>query len=255
MTTDTRRRRDLGTSFREHFELVPALDDATRDLVYQIRHEVYCRDLGWESVREDGRESDQADKHSVHCLLRLRGSGDPVGCLRLVLTRPECPEQPLPFETSCRDVIDRTLVDPAALPRATVGEVSRLAVLKRFRQRKGEAGTPVSVMPSDFAAERVSDAEARFPFIAVGLYLGGAALAVRLGVEHVFVLTEPRLAGHFARIGFDIRVVGGPIEHRGLRVPSMMSSSRVVAGLRPLIRPLYAVIAESIESSYAKLAT
>jgi N-acyl amino acid synthase of PEP-CTERM/exosortase system len=92
--------------------------------------------------------------------------------------------------------------------------------------------------------------EARFPFVPVSLYLGAAAIARRFGIEHVFVLTEPRLASHFARIGFDIRAVGDAIEHRGTRVPSLLSSSKVVAGLRPIIRPLYTVIEASVDEAF-----
>ena len=65
--------RDLGESFSQMFELIPALDDAALEQVYRIRHDVYCRDLGWEPVRADGRESDEYDAHSYHCLLRGAG--------------------------------------------------------------------------------------------------------------------------------------------------------------------------------------
>lgn len=241
--------RDLGAGFRHLFELTVALDDASLDQVFRIRHEVYCRDLGWEPLREDGRESDEFDRHSFHCLLRRRGTGEPVGCTRLILARPEDPTCPLPFEESCKDVLDRSIADPARMPRNTLGEVSRLAVLNTFRQRKGEAATEVSITDDDFGSRAAST---RFPFIPVSLYLGAAAIARRVGVEHVFVLTEPRLASHFVRIGFDIRAVGGPIEHRGTRVPSLLSSSKVVATLRPLIRPLYAVIEESVEEAFLR---
>ena len=68
-------RSDLGEGFRQLFGLTVALDDATLDEVFRVRHEVYCRDLGWEPVRDDGRESDEFDRHSFHCLLRKRGMG------------------------------------------------------------------------------------------------------------------------------------------------------------------------------------
>ena len=238
---------DLGAGFRQLFELTVALDDASLDQVFRIRHDVYCRDLGWEPLREDGRESDEFDRHSFHCLLRRRGTAEPVGCTRLILARPENPAYPLPFEVSCEAVLDRAIADPARMPRNTLGEVSRLAVLNTFRQRKGEASTEVSITDDDFGSRA---AKTRFPFIPVSLYLGAAAIARRVGVEHVFVVTEPRLAGHFVRIGFDIRTVGGSIEHRGTRVPSLLSASKVVAGLRPLIRPLYTVIEESVEAAF-----
>lgn len=236
-------RKELAADFNDLFEIVVATDNATRQLSYRIRHEVYCRDLGWEPVRSDGIESDEYDRHAFHCLLRRRGTGEPVGCTRLIVARPDDPGYPLPFERSCASVLDRDIVDPARLPRQTIGEVSRLAVLSGFRRRRGEQSVAVSMTDEDFGA---GGTHARFPFIPVSLYLGAAAIASRIGVEHVFVLTEPRLASHFVRIGFDIRTVGGAIEHRGTRVLSLLSSSRVVAGLRPMIRPLFKAIDKSI---------
>ena len=245
--TATSSDRNLGSKFSELFELVPALDDATRDAVYRVRHEVYCRDLGWEPVREDGMETDICDRHSIHLLLRRRDTGEPVGCTRLILTRPEDPAHPLPFEESCRDELDRSLVDPSRLPRNQIGEVSRLAVMSSFRQRKGEASRAVSVGDDDFEAR---SGQPRFPFIPVSLYLGVAAIARRLDIEYVFVLTEPRLASHFGRIGFDIRTVGAEIEHRGIRAPSMMTASQVLVGLRPMVRPLYDVIDRAVNAAF-----
>jgi len=240
--------RNLGGTFNQLFALSPALDKESIDLVHRVRHDVYCRDLGWEPVREDGMEVDAYDRHSIHCLLRRRDTGEAVGCTRLILTRPEAPDAPLPFEDSCRDVIDRSVIDPAHLPRDTVGEVSRLAVMNTFRQRKGESNTDGDAVSEDDFESRGS--MPRFPFIPVSLYLGAAAIARHMGIEHVFVLTEPRLASHFTRIGFDIRSIGGTIEHRGTRMPSVLSSSKVVAGLRPLIKPLYEVIEESVEAAF-----
>lgn len=239
--------RDLGASFSQMFELIPALDDVALRQVYRIRHDVYCRDLGWEPVREDGLETDRYDRHSLHCLLRRRDTGESVGCTRLILVRPEAPDDPLPFEQSCSAVLDRSIADPARMPRHTIGEVSRLAVLNTFRKRRGEDSSAVSMTDDDFGGP---GPQARFPFVPVSLYLGAAAIARRFGIEHVFVLTEPRLASHFSRIGFDIRAIGGAIEHRGARVPSLLSSSKVVSGLRPLIRPLYEIIEESMNEAF-----
>ncbi len=246
MQTDPHRR-DLGQRFVQSFELTPALDETTREQVFRIRHDVYCRDLGWEPIRADGREVDEFDAHSLHCLLRTRGEGAPVGCTRLILARPDDPSHPLPFEDSCSGVLDRELADPEEMPRLSLCEVSRLAVLKGFRRRKGEAAVAASVSDEDFTPQGGED---RFPFIPISLYLGVVAIARHLDIEHLFVLTEPRLARHFARIGFPIRTIGSPIEHHGLRVPSLLSSSQLVQGLRPMMRPLYEVIEQSVETAF-----
>lgn len=245
--TDPQETRDLAGAFQKYFTIAPALTAEDRNEVYRIRHDVYCRDLGWEPIRADGMETDAADRHSVHCLLRKQGTGEPVGCTRLILAKGQ---EELPFEDSCRHVLDRGLVDPSQLPRDTIGEVSRLAVVSAFRQRKGEQNMAMtSASEANFALDQPMP---RFPFIPVSLYLAAAAVARHLQVEHVFVLTEPRLASHFSRIGFDIRTVGGEIEHRGIRVPSLLSSSKVVENLRPMIRPLYDIVQQSVEASFAK---
>jgi len=88
----------------------------------------------------------------------------------------------------------------------------------------------------------------RFPYLQVGLYLGAIALAKRLGIETLFVLTEPRLANHFARLGVKIRQIGGPVEHRGERVPSMMSVTAIEANLPRPVRPLYEMISDTIRT-------
>ena len=126
---------DLGERFRQLFELIPALDDASLDQVFRIRHDVYCRDLGWEPVRDDGRESDEFDRHSFHCLLRRRGTGEPVGCTRLILARPEDPGYPLPFERSCGDVLDRSIAEHLRTMRRT-SELPPLAKQTRVRGKK-----------------------------------------------------------------------------------------------------------------------
>jgi len=237
--------RDLAGTFQNYFTISPALSIEERELVYRIRHDVYCRDLGWEPIRPDGMETDDADAHSIHCLLRQQGTDEPIGCTRLILAKLD---EELPFEESCRDALNRDIVDPKVLPRGTIGEVSRLAVVSAFRQRKGEQKTAMtSISDTNFAIDQPMP---RFPFIPVSLYLAAAAVARRLQVEHLFVLTEPRLASHFARIGFDIRSIGNPIEHRGVRVPSLLSSSKIVENLRPMIQPLYDIVHQSVELAF-----
>ena len=240
--------RDLGHRFNLLFELTLALENDSLEEVFRIRHDVYCRDLAWEPIRDDGREVDEFDGHSVHCLLSRRDTGEAVGCTRLILARPEDPGHRLPFEKSCRDVLDLNIADPQRMSRTSLAEVSRLAVMKGFRRRKGEENVPASISDDHFATQ--GPKEDRFPFIPVSLYLGAAAVARHLDIEHLFVLTEPRLASHFARIGFDIRSVGGPIELHGIRIPSLLSSSKVVQNLRPILRPLYEVVAEAVERAF-----
>lgn len=240
----------LGEGFRKYFQVKPAFSDELRHAVYGIRHEVYCEELGFEPVRPDRRESDDYDRHSLHCLLRSSNDSETlVGCNRLVLARPGDPDFPLPFEHTCRDTIDRSIIDPAKLPRHTIAEVSRLAVRAQYRRRKGETKTALALSDDDFGTKD----QPRFPYIPIGLYLAVVALAKREGIETLFMLTEPRLADHFSKLGVRITQIGGPVEHRGVRVPSMMRVSDVIAGLRFFVKPIWRVVVSEIDAGYATM--
>lgn len=240
---------NLGHGFRKYFEIRPAVDDASRDDVYHIRHEVYCEELGFEPVRPDKREVDEYDGQSLHCLLST--SNEPhqlVGCTRLVLTRPDDPTYPLPFERTCEATLDRSIIDPARLPRDRIAEVSRLAVRAAYRRRRSDKRAAVALNDEDFG----SVVQPRFPYIPIGLYLGAVALADRSGVDTLFILTEPRLAAHFAKLGVDIQQIGGPVEHRGARVPSMMDVKSIIKNMRFLVKPIWRVIQEEINNGLAQ---
>lgn len=239
---------NLARGFRRYFRIDAALDEALYDDVYRIRHEVYCEDLGFEPMRPDGRETDAYDAHSIHCLLRtVDAPYQRVGCARLVLTNPDGRTNPLPFERACAEALDRSIIDPASLPRDRIGEVSRLAVRRAYRRRKGEARTTAnSIEDGDFGTK----AQPRFPYIPVSLYMGAIAIAARQGIDTLFVLTEPRLASHFAKLGVRITRIGGPIEHRGTRIPSMIDVRDVIDNMRLLMRPLWREVVAEIDQSY-----
>lgn len=240
---------NLGVGFRKYFVALPALTDELKRAAYRIRHEVYCEDLSYEPLRPDGLETDAYDAHATHCLLKGANDERFVGCIRLVFARPDDPAQPLPFERLCADALDRGIVNPARLPRATIAEVSRLAVIRQYRRRRGEAARPGDINESDFGTPD----RPRFPYIPVGLYLGMMAQARRHGIETLFVLTEPRLASHLARLGVRLQRIGGAIEHRGMRVPSLIRVNQVIDGFGPFVRPLFDLIAADIDAAYRAL--
>jgi N-acyl amino acid synthase of PEP-CTERM/exosortase system len=233
---------NLGHAFKQYFEIVPALSDALRDEVYHVRHQVFCEELAFEPRRPDRRESDEYDPHSLHILIRSVKTGKFVGCTRIIRPRPDDPLYPLPFEKLCSAVLDRSIVDPAKLPRDTIGEVSRLAVVAQFRRRRGEEKNEMPISEPDSGPDK----QPRFPFIPVSLYLAATEVARLHGIQTCFVLTEERLASHFSKIGFSPQTIGAAIEHRGKRIPSMMSPKNVVENLRIILRPLYRTVAADV---------
>ena len=228
-------------AYRQYFEVVPAVTTALQRENFRLRHEVYCRDLGFEPVREDGLETDAYDQHSLHCLIRALASGSFVGCARIVLNNPQNPSQPLPFEAACAEALDRRIVDPARMDRSKIAEISRLAILGRYRRRKGEASRP-------FALETHAEEgrQLRLPYLPVALYLALLALARQQDIETLFVLTEPRLASSINRLGGELIPIGSPVEHRGTRVPSMMNVGTTIAGMNSYVRSFFEMIAEEV---------
>ena len=233
---------NLGKAFEQYFEIVPAFSDALKDDVYRIRHQVYCEELAYEPPRPDRRESDEYDAHSLHVLIRSVKTGEFVGCTRIIRAQPQDPYYPLPFENICAATLDRSIVDPAKLPRDTIAEVSRLAVIARFRKRKDEGKKPVSISDQDFG----TPTQPRFPYIPVSLYLATVELARLNGINTLFVLTDERLASHFRKLGVDIQTIGAPVEHRGKRIPSIINASDIIKNLGVIFRPLYRTIAAEV---------
>ncbi len=244
---------DLAVGFRRYFRIESAADENSLREVFRLRHEVYCEDLGFEATREEGIETDEYDRNSLHCLLRTNGPAaiESVGCTRIVMTDPADRDAPLPFERTCAHTLDRALMESLAARRDRICEVSRLAVCRKFRRRKGEHAAAVSIREEDFG---IAD-QPRFPYIPVSLYLGAIALAEAAGVDRLFVLTEPRLAAHFARLGVNIRQIGGPVSHRGVRIPSVIDLHEVIDTMRPTIRPLWSVVREEVGASLGQPAS
>lgn len=239
--------RAMSQGYRHFFKVIPATTEALRAENYRIRHQVYCRELGFEPLRPDGLESDAFDAQSLHCLVQSVSTGEYVGCARLVLTNPAAVHSPLPFEIACEAVLDRSIIDPKTVNRSRIAEISRLAVIGNYRRRRGEQDKPISLSEEDFGTPD----RPRQPYLAMAVYLALIALARHYGITTLFVLTEPRLAANLARLGVHIERIGGEIQHRGIRLPSMMSVAEIIEGMNFLIRAVFEVIAEEVEAGLA----
>jgi len=205
-------------SFHEYFKAVPATNDRLKNEVFRIRYEVYCEELGYEDTNQfpDGLEHDSYDPHSLHCLLWHKSSEQFAGCVRLAKTSPSLNNQKLPFEITCGDKVDQSIVNINQLPNESYGEISRLAVRSAFRKRAGEKNTPFGVIPD--AGPEIEERRS-FPLIAFGLYLAAAASGLNSGLERAFAMMEPRLARRLRIFGINFEQIGEAIDHRGLRAP------------------------------------
>lgn len=240
----TRENSHLGTAFKQYFEIVPAMTEELKREAYFIRHSVYCEDLQFEFLRPDRFEVDEYDANSLHLLIRSTRNGTFIGCTRIIRPPLSSDDKRLPFEKTCAQTLDRSIIDPSKLPRDKIAEISRLAVLSTFRRRKGETNSPINISEKDFGNEPAP----RFPYIPLGLYYGTVELARIHNIEVLFMLTEERLANHFNKLGSKLEFIGTPVEHHGLRFPSMIIINHLLSNLKPIVRPLYQTIAEDIKA-------
>lgn len=236
----------LRRNFRQYFSIEPALSQQAKREAYHVRHQVYCRELGWEPENFLEQETDEYDVDSIHCLMRSVKSGEYVGCIRLILPRSNEPFFPLPFEKACGSTLNYKLLDPIARSRFAIAEVSRLAVIGKYRRRKYEQQGPISISDEDYG----TIAMPRFPYIPVGLYLGMLEMARRNEVETLYILTEPWLVKHFSRLGIKLISIGSAVDHHGKRVPLMMSVSKALSGLSVFVRPLFKEITREMDLCY-----
>jgi len=226
--------------------MLPALGREQQEQTYRLRHQVYCEDLGWEERRTDALETDEHDAHSLHCLARSKQSGNLAGCVRLVLARPGDPGHPFPFELTCAETLDRALIDRLAGNRQRVAEVSRLAIGRDYRRRRGEEASPGTLLESSFGTAE----QPRFPYLLVGLYMAVFVVAERHQLDTLFLLVEPRLSRHLNHLGIGNQPIGRAAEHRGLRVPAMIDVAQVIANLNPRLRGVFDVVAREIATGY-----
>ncbi len=239
----------LHKNFQKFFRIVPALTDELTEQAYRIRHQVYCEELGWEDVRDDGMETDEYDPQSMHCLLQNVITEEYVGCIRTIRNNPNDPMAPLPFQLSCSETLNPGIPDPKQQAEQAIAEVSRLAVIGKYRRRPNEQGTAVKISSEDYGTFQ----RPRFPYIPVGLYMGMLEMARRNGINTLYILTEPSLAGHFCKLGGRLEAVGGAIEHRGTRMPYRMDIAEIIGKMNLLMKPLNRVICEDIDRAYKEL--
>jgi N-acyl amino acid synthase of PEP-CTERM/exosortase system len=205
----------VARSYADHFEVCRAKTPALLDQAYRLRYQVYCLEHPFENAAEhgDGREIDPEDDRSAHTLLLHRKSGAPVGTARVILPLRGARGRPLPIERILAPG-DRPLL--AALPADSTAEVSRFAVSKLFRRRRGEQLYP----DAGFAEANAGPDERRLmPYITFGLLRGVFEICLDEGISHLCAVMDPALLRILDRIGLDFTSVGGLVEHHGRRQP------------------------------------
>lgn len=204
---------ELVRSYTEHFTVVRADTPALLDEAFRLRYQVYClENSGFESADEhqDRRERDRDDDRSVHALLMHRRTGAYAGTVRVILPSSS---RPLPMQ-SLLETQDANLLSQLP-PGRDLAEISRFAVSKEFRRRRGEERY-VDVNGSTGSSSESEERRA-IPFITFGLMRAVLEICLEQRVPWIGAVMEPALIRIFERFGVNFEQIGNPVEHHGTR--------------------------------------
>ena len=234
---------NIAEHFTQFLKPEVAINDELRDEVFRIRHNVYCEELAFEKVKDEGKEHDEFDGQSTFSMIKHKPSNIYTSCVRVVKSANQ--SEALPIEKYCIEAIQNKELHPSNFPRHEIAEISRLAVKAEFRRRKTDKfkGSAIGAI----SESSYSETELRcFPFIAIGLYMAAATMCIETGVKHIYVMMEPRLARSMKFVGINFVQLGDPIDYHGLRAPYYISPSIFLENLSPGFKCLYEKISQDI---------
>jgi N-acyl amino acid synthase of PEP-CTERM/exosortase system len=240
----------IAKHFAKFLSPVLALIQDKKNECFKIRHMVYCEELAFEDVKEDGLECDEVDQHSLHCLMEHKPTSRYAGTVRVVCSSNE--NEQLPLEKYCLSTISADEVKPTDYARDKICEISRLAVPGEFRRRntdKFKGAATGAINETVYSEEELRC----FPFIAVGLYLSAANIVIQNKIEHCFVMMEPRLARSLGFVGIKFRQIGPVVEYHGKRAPYYITPTMLRSSLPKGFKRLLKHIDSSLAKQFADI--
>lgn len=220
--------------YHQLFEVVQAESDALKEKAFRIRHEVFCEEFGYKEVKSNANklERDIYDERAKHCLLIHKRSGEAIGTLRVVMPDQNDLQNSFPLQeifSGGRLREDHVL--------SNICEISRLCVLKKFRSRAGDEGSPlggVHDQDQETFVDKTCKRLARriIPFAPIGLIKSGFDIAVENGYTQGCAFLETQLIDSFERLGIVCQRIGPVIDHDGQRQPVIIDFFTTVNNMR-----------------------
>ncbi len=200
---------------------------------FNIRHRVYCEELGLAPTNAQQIEKDQFDAYSTHSLVQHLPTACYAGTVRVV--RPQDQTQLIPLQQYCADAIctiSSGKIHPNDFKASEICEISRLAIPLEFRRRGSDEFVGAATgMINEF---NYTDQALRcFPYISIGLYLSAAAIVIDNNISHSFVLLDPRLATSMKFVGIHFEKIGPTIDYYGPRAPYYINAAMLQENLSP----------------------
>ncbi|MCK4623188.1 MAG: PEP-CTERM/exosortase system-associated acyltransferase [Desulfuromonadales bacterium] len=194
------------------------LSDAQIEEIYRLRFKVYCLECGYENACDylNQLEMDEFDPVSTHFSACETHTGKVVGTARIILPSK------LGFPALNHFTIDRNLV-PDISPEL-VGEISRLAISKEYRQRMVDKAIYGNNVISLLDEKEKRDWRKRFEIeLVTGLYHCIYAEGIELGLTHLYAVMSQGLYALLQRWGLTWKPIGPPLDYHGIRRPYVAS--------------------------------
>lgn len=244
------RKRVLLTRFIDDFRIVIAHTDEQLRRAYELRYEVFLRELSYD-LGADQRlplEQDIFDGRALHCLIEHRESGLTAGYVRLVFPSDD-PENFLPLIHSTGHLFTTPELHPLHLPEHQVCEISRLVISRHFRSRMAPAVE--STAPSLPTRQFSSDQRRTFSLIVIALFLCSHALVTLSGRRHIFALMESSLPRLLSLSGFHFQRVSTMIDYCGTRgtfyIDNQQASQDMIGDLSELYQHIEGQLSQQLK--------
>jgi len=220
------------------FQKVDPRDEVLMKEVYRIRYQVYCLECGFEDPKDhpDGMERDKYDPYAIHFL--AMDENGPIGTIRLIRDS----YLKFPVEKHCK-----VNMNPDKVPREKLGEISRLAVSKRYQRRVEDR---LAEIESDAdtkkktALPHLSDKEEGLPDrrrhadISLSLYRMVYQESKELGIKYWYAAMGRGLQRLLKKFNFVFDQIGDEVDYHGPRIPflgNIQKMGQAVAADRPEI--------------------
>lgn len=222
---------DIRSHFNQHFEIIQCRQIDEIKACQRIRYQCYCDEHHFldSSQYPDKLEHDEFDEHSAHSCIVHSKTQLPIATVRLVLHRQAKKGISFPIEEF--EILRRMKRDKKwlAVPKQSIGEISRFAICKEFRRRIEDHENLHGISTNTFSlpsSDRRCAAD-----ITLGLFKAIVTDSNEQQLTHWYAIIEPSLIRLLSRFGIRFCEVGPCVNYHGLRQPCIAYIPNVLKGI------------------------
>jgi N-acyl amino acid synthase of PEP-CTERM/exosortase system len=231
--------------FLRYFDISAAVSDEQFKRAAQLRHQVYCEEMGYEPPVATRLETDHHDAHALHCLITHKASGRTAGCVRLICATDHAL---LALEENCLHSLHVGYLQQLNWHREQSFEMSRLAVDPVFRRKRGLEPEKDSWL---HAVETDDDERHTFHLVWLAVLFAAVAMADTAGRTHLYAMMDPKMPRLLRRAGVHLKQAGDFTQYHGERAAFFITTEDSIAHLSPGLRELFDAIKAQYISSEA----